>query len=138
MWQALAVKYCTVPLAWVMAIIQVESSGNPNALSQGNYGLMQVRVATARELNCGVEEAQDLFIPEININCGCKYLSKQLKRYKEFKAATMAYNQGSVIYNGSPINSFIGLNSEVRKVVDNDVYVNKVMKHFRPVKNRSF
>ena len=74
----------------VMAVVQVESGGNPNALSpQGAAGLMQLMPATAADL--GVENRFD---PEENIASGTRYLSDLIDRFKSIEVALWAYNAG--------------------------------------------
>jgi soluble lytic murein transglycosylase-like protein len=130
MFLTIIAKYCLIPVSMVLSVIQVESTGNPLALSQGNYGLMQVRLATAKELNCGVKTTADLFKPDVNINCGCNYLSKQYKRYGNWKAAVVAYNQGSVISDGKIILNRKNLDKRAMETVNQNVYMKKVFKQF--------
>ena len=74
----------------VMAVVQAESGGNPNALSpKGAAGLMQLMPATAAAL--GVENRFD---PEENIASGIRYLSELLDRFKSVEVALWAYNAG--------------------------------------------
>lgn len=74
----------------IMAVVQVESGGNPNALSpKGAAGLMQLMPATAAGL--GVE---DRFDPEENIASGTRYLSNLINRFKSEEVALWAYNAG--------------------------------------------
>ena len=74
----------------VMAVVQAESGGNPNALSpKGAAGLMQLMPATAAAL--GVENRFD---PEENIASGIRYLSELLNRFKSVEVALWAYNAG--------------------------------------------
>lgn len=82
------------------AVIQVESSGRPDAVSSaGARGLMQLMpktaAAMAKELNIPNFKEEDLFIPEVNIRLGTYYLSKLVKRFghtSEFVIA--AYHAG--------------------------------------------
>lgn len=113
----------------VLSVIHVESSGNPQAFSQGNYGLMQIRFATAKEMKCGVKRPEDLYNPEINIRCGCAYLDKQMARYKNRKASIVAYNQGSVLLNGKPVLDYKGLTDQAMKGVERNIYTKKVLSH---------
>src|SRR6202035_5318598 len=39
-----------VPVSLVERVIKRESGGNPRAVSRGNYGLMQIRLGTARAM----------------------------------------------------------------------------------------
>lgn len=80
----------TVDPNLVMAVVQAESGGNPNALSpKGAAGLMQLMPATAADL--GVENRFD---PEENIASGTRYLSDLIDRFKSVEVALWAYNAG--------------------------------------------
>jgi hypothetical protein len=86
----------------VKAIIMVESSYNPKAVSyKGAKGLMQLMPRTARAL--GVE---DSFDPELNIDAGVRYFRQLLNQFNgNIKLAIAAYNAGSRKvrkYNGVP------------------------------------
>lgn len=81
-----------VDLALIKAIIMVESSYNPNAISRrGARGLMQLMPRTAEALGVG-----DSFNPEHNINAGVKYFKQLLNQFNgDVKLALAAYNAGS-------------------------------------------
>jgi len=89
--------------ALVAAIVQVESSGNPRAVSKrGAYGLMQIR---HKVWSKGLKEAgiirdkRDLFDPEINVKAGTFILGYYLKRHNgDIEAALTAYSGGAKGY----------------------------------------
>jgi soluble lytic murein transglycosylase-like protein len=83
-------KYGLDP-ALAMAVISIESTGNPDAKSPaGAEGLMQLMPATARGL--GVTNSFD---PKENIRGGIEYLAKNLKTYGGDLVKTLAsYNAG--------------------------------------------
>lgn len=80
-----------VPTSLIKAVIDTESSFNPNAVSSaGAKGLMQLMDGTARGL--GVSNSFD---PVQNIEGGTKYLSYQLQKFGgEIAMALAAYNAG--------------------------------------------
>ena len=101
---AAAAKYGVDP-ATMRAIIQAESSGNPNAFhpdtdGQSSYGLSQIRPGTARLLdpsNAGLsnaEIAQHLYDPAYSIDMQAKYLSQLSQKYSDPIMIAAAYNGG--------------------------------------------
>jgi soluble lytic murein transglycosylase-like protein len=73
----LIAKYASangVPEALVRRVIKRESGGNPRVVSRGNYGLMQIKLATARSLGYG-GGASGLLNAETNMNYAVKYLA---------------------------------------------------------------
>jgi len=86
--------------ALVKALIKVESSFNPHAVSKkGAKGLMQLMpVHTA-------SKGADPFDAETNVNIGMGYLSRLLDKYGDIRLALAAYNAGEKAvdkYGGIP------------------------------------
>jgi soluble lytic murein transglycosylase len=89
----------------VLAIIQVESSFGPRAISsKGACGLMQVKPSTARAeaTRLGWEWAGDhnLFKPALNVRVGIEYLSKLVSKFGSVEKALIAYNHGETAVRG--------------------------------------
>ncbi len=81
----------TVSPALVVAVIGVESAGDPHAVSRaGARGLMQLMPATARRFGVG-----DSFDPAQNIGGGVAYLDWLLQRFNgDALSVLAAYNAG--------------------------------------------
>lgn len=74
----------------VLAVIDVESGGDANAVSPaGAQGIMQIMPETARELDLTAP-----FDPEANIDAGVRYLRQMLTRFGDLRLAVAAYNAG--------------------------------------------
>jgi len=63
-----------VPEDLVRRVIKRESRGNPRVVSRGNYGLMQIKPATARGVGYA-GNAAGLLDPETNMTYAVKYLA---------------------------------------------------------------
>lgn len=63
-----------LPPALVHRVIMRESRYNPRAVSRGNYGMMQIKLQTARGLGY-TGTAQGLLDPETNLTYAVKYLA---------------------------------------------------------------
>jgi soluble lytic murein transglycosylase-like protein len=73
----LIAKYASennVPEALVRRVIKRESGGNARVVHKGNYGLMQIKLGTARALGYGGGSA-GLLDAETNMNYAVKYLA---------------------------------------------------------------
>lgn len=85
--------------AFIAAVISVESTGNPNAVSRvGAMGLMQV-------MPFHFSSHQNGFDPRTNLRVGVAYLAAQLERFDDIPLAAAAYNAGPGAvekYNGIP------------------------------------
>jgi len=95
-----AAQAVNIDSALLMAVIDVESGGDPRALStQGAAGLMQLMPATGRSYG-----AADRFDARQNIAAGARFLRKLLTRFGSLDLALAAYNAGEDAvrrYNGS-------------------------------------
>jgi soluble lytic murein transglycosylase-like protein len=63
-----------VPVSLVERVIKRESGGNPRAVSRGNYGLMQIRLGTARAMGFS-GSAAELLDPDVNMTYAVRYLA---------------------------------------------------------------
>jgi soluble lytic murein transglycosylase-like protein len=63
-----------IPESLVHRVIMRESRYNPRAVSRGNYGLMQIRLQTARAMGYG-GSAAGLLDPETNLTYAVRYLA---------------------------------------------------------------
>ena len=63
-----------VPEALVRRVIHIESKGNPRVVSKGNYGLMQIRLGTARAMGYG-GDANGLLNADTNMAYAVRYLA---------------------------------------------------------------
>ena len=72
----------------IPCIIQIESSGNPNAMNKGHIGLMQVSSAVLKEWNSHEVKGDwttfyclsELWKPEINIVIGTWYIEERIPK----------------------------------------------------------
>ncbi len=63
-----------IPLDLARRVVRRESNGNPRAVSKGNYGLMQIRLGTARAMGYR-GDARGLLDPETNMTYAMRYLA---------------------------------------------------------------
>ena len=63
-----------VPPSLVRRVIHIESRGNPKIVSKGNYGLMQIRLGTARAMGY-TGTPQGLLDADTNMTYAVKYLA---------------------------------------------------------------
>ncbi|MEE9264855.1 MAG: lytic transglycosylase domain-containing protein, partial [Vicinamibacteria bacterium] len=99
----------------VAAVIWVESSGDPNAVSRkGAKGLMQLMPETARSL--GVVDVLD---PTQNVDGGARYLRQQLDDHRDLSLALAAYNAGpTAVARHGGVPPYKETKSYVRRVLD--------------------
>jgi soluble lytic murein transglycosylase-like protein len=67
-----------VPEELIRRVIKRESGGNPRAISQGNYGLMQIRLGTARALGYR-GDVNGLLDADTNMTYAVRYLAGALR-----------------------------------------------------------
>ncbi|MFI5217345.1 MAG: lytic transglycosylase domain-containing protein, partial [Candidatus Limnocylindria bacterium] len=84
---------------FVLAVIRVESGGDPFAISsKGALGLMQLLPTTGKavagELGLRWEGPPTLFDPVANVRLGVAYLERLRARYGNLSIALTAYNWG--------------------------------------------
>ncbi len=83
-----------VPTSWLRAVIQVESAGNPKAVSpKGAMGLMQLMPDTWSALRIQYHLGNDPFDPHDNILGGAAYLRELFDRFGA-SGFLAAYNAG--------------------------------------------
>ncbi|MBI4179685.1 lytic transglycosylase domain-containing protein [bacterium] len=109
----------SVPPDLALAVMQAESNFDPSAVSpKGAIGVMQIMPSTA--LGLGVDDAADLYEPEINISTGLRHLSDLLSKYGgDERKALAAYNAGPTAvsrYGGVP--PFAETETYIRRVFE--------------------
>ncbi|SEB08765.1 lytic transglycosylase domain-containing protein [Paraburkholderia sartisoli] len=102
--------------ALLMAVIDVESGGNAQAVSpKGASGLMQLMPSTAAR-----HGALNVFDPKQNIAAGARYLSRLLQQFHDLPLALAAYNAGEAAVRkyGDQIPPFAETLAYVPRVID--------------------
>ena len=83
-----------VPVSLVIAMIEHESSFNPEEISStDDYGLMQINTVNHSSLEEQYKTA-DLINPYQNVFCGIKMIGSYISSYGDYTKALMAYNMG--------------------------------------------
>ena len=67
-----------MPEALIRRVIAKESEGNARLVRKGNYGLMQIRLGTAREMGF-TGSGSGLLDPDTNLKYAVKYLAGALR-----------------------------------------------------------
>src|SRR5882757_7562966 len=78
-----------VPTSLVHRVIMRESRYNPRAVNKGNYGMMQIRLSTARAMGYN-GTAAGLLDPEVNMTYAVKYLAGAYKAAGESEGGAVA------------------------------------------------
>jgi soluble lytic murein transglycosylase-like protein len=83
-----------LPVALVRHVIRLESNFNPRAVYRGNYGLMQIRLGTARSLGYR-GTAEGLLDPATNMTYAMRYLAGAYRAAHGNEARTLVlYSRG--------------------------------------------
>lgn len=116
-----ASKETNVPADIIKEVGNVESSGNPNAVSnQGAVGYMQLMPSTAEAM--GVKDITD---PEQNIMGGAKYLKYLYDKYGNWKDTLIAYNEGEGNFdNGKRFSESIEYANKILDNIDDKNIIN--------------
>jgi soluble lytic murein transglycosylase-like protein len=81
-----------------LGLIDVESTFKHTAAKDGNYGLMQIRVATAKAMGFK-GNLNELMTPENNVEYGLRYLQYCQDKYHDVTLALGCYNGSTSIKN---------------------------------------
>ncbi|MBE6390675.1 MAG: lytic transglycosylase domain-containing protein [Lentisphaerae bacterium] len=133
-----------LPAALVCAVIEQESSFNPFARGRaGEIGLMQLMPpgtpgapeewARIHRVKC--PPAWKLYRIDMNINIGCWYLARALKKWRRYRCGTelalIEYNAGAKNANLCKPDTFDGEVIPRIKIVSTRKYVTAIMKNYR-------
>ncbi|MFZ5747145.1 MAG: lytic transglycosylase domain-containing protein [Pseudomonadota bacterium] len=89
-----------IPVAWIRAVMRIESTGDVRAISpKGAMGLMQLMPDTWAELRGRYALGRDPYDPRDNILAGTAYLREMFDRYGNVAAMLAAYNAGPGRYD---------------------------------------
>lgn len=84
-----------------LGLIDVESTFKPTVSKDGNYGLMQIRLATAKSMGFK-GSLKDLMIPENNIEYGMRYLQYCQEKHQDVTLMLGCYNGSTSTKNRYP------------------------------------
>lgn len=98
-----------VPVSLIVAMIQYESSFNPEAISDtGDYGLMQINTINQETVE-NKYHCTDMLNSYQNVYCGINLIGDYIQKYNSYSKALMAYNLGesgaSVLWDSGIYNS---------------------------------
>ncbi|MFN3657319.1 MAG: transglycosylase SLT domain-containing protein [Pseudolabrys sp.] len=103
-----------LPEALVRRVIKRESGGNPRAVSKGNYGLMQIRLGTARGLGYA-GSAAGLLDADTNMTYAVKYLAGAYRVANGNHDRAVSYYASGYYYaakrKGTTVNAAAGVDS---------------------------
>lgn len=90
-----------VPADLVHRVIMRESRYNPRVVHRGNYGMMQIKLATARGLGY-TGTAEGLLDPETNLTYAVKYLAGAYRLANGNHDRAVAYYASGYYYAAKP------------------------------------
>jgi soluble lytic murein transglycosylase-like protein len=85
-----------VPMELARRVVKRESGGNPRAVSKGNYGLMQIRLGTAKAMGYR-GNAKGLLDADTNMTYAMRYLSGALRAAGAITTAPSASMRAAII-----------------------------------------
>jgi len=106
-----------VPEQLIRRVIRIESRGNAGAVHAGNYGLMQIRLGTARGVGYS-GDAQGLLDPDTNLTYAVKYLAGAYRAAGCDADRTVSYYQRG--YYGAPLRECGGSPSPLTQIAQVD------------------
>ena len=86
-----------IPVELVHRVIMRESRYNPHVVHRGNYGMMQIKLATARSMGY-TGTAEGLLDPETNLTYAVKYLAGAYRAAHGDHNRAVAYYAGGYYY----------------------------------------
>jgi Transglycosylase SLT domain len=89
-------KMHSLPEALVRLVIRRESNFNPRAVYRGNYGLMQIRLGTARALGYR-GDAEGLLDPATNMTYACPTWPGPIGRRTATRRARWCSTRGAIM-----------------------------------------
>ena len=84
-----------------LGLIDVESTFKPTVSKDGNYGLMQIRLATAQSMGFK-GSLKDLMLPQNNLEYGMRYLHYCYDKYEDVTLMLGCYNGSTSTKNRYP------------------------------------
>lgn len=116
-----------VPATVILAVIEQESGGNPNIVSNDNaIGLMQILPSTAAQVASAngipYTSSASLYNPQINIAIGTAYLASLYSQYQNWTTALNAYFAG-----GGNINNISQITVNTSGMPSGSTYGQQVM-----------
>ena len=107
-----------VPESLIRRVIRRESGGNPHIVSRGNYGLMQIKLGTARSMGYQGGTA-GLLNADTNMNYAVKYLAGAWRLAGGSEARAVHYYASGYYYAAKRSGVRPGRSSEAYAMLEN-------------------